>query len=171
MACFKAISADGVSFAIPIDTAKDVIQQLQQRGRVIRPYIGIKMLQLNQHNAAQMRQKDPNFPEVMQGILVPFVAANSPAAKCGLREGDVITGVCAAHSCMLDFSQAVASHAYIVFACKPSSKELPNGSTQHACLVCMMCGRLGSGGLGFGSVPRIFTLQVFSACRFCWAEP
>lgn len=92
LACFKAISADGVSFAIPIDTAKDVIQQLQQRGRVIRPYIGIKMLQLNQHNAAQMRQKDPNFPEVMQGILVPYVAANSPAAKCGFREGDVITG-------------------------------------------------------------------------------
>ena len=99
LACFKAISADGVSFAIPIDTAKDVIQQLQQRGRVIRPYIGIKMLQLNQHNAAQMRQKDPNFPEVMQGILVPYVAANSPAAKCGLREGDVITGDCSAHSC------------------------------------------------------------------------
>lgn len=92
LACFKALSADGVSFAIPIDTAKDVIQQLEQRGRVIRPYIGIKMLQLNQHNAAQMRQKDPKFPQVKQGILVPHVAANSPAAKSGLREGDVITG-------------------------------------------------------------------------------
>lgn len=92
LACFKALSADGVSFAIPIDTAKDVIQQLQQRGRVIRPYIGIKMLQLNEHNAAQMRQKDANFPEITQGILVPHVAAGSPACKCGLREGDVITG-------------------------------------------------------------------------------
>ncbi len=92
LACFKALSADGVSFAIPIDTAKDVIQQLQQRGRVIRPYIGIKMLQLNEHNAAQMRQKDAHFPEVNQGILVPHVAAGSPACKCGLREGDVITG-------------------------------------------------------------------------------
>ena len=93
LACFKALSADGIGFAIPIDTAKDVIQQLEQRGRVIRPYIGIKMLQLNQHNAAQMRQKDPNFPEVKQGILVPHVAANSPAARSGLREGDVITGI------------------------------------------------------------------------------
>lgn len=92
LACFKALSADGVSFAIPIDTAKDVIQQLQQRGRVIRPYIGIKMLQLTEHNAAQMRQKDTSFPEVTQGILVPHVAAGSPACKCGLREGDVITG-------------------------------------------------------------------------------
>lgn len=93
LACFKALSADGVSFAIPIDTAKDVIQQLEQSGRVLRPYIGIKMLQLNQHNAAQMRQKDPNFPEVKQGILVPYVASNSPAARSGLREGDVITGI------------------------------------------------------------------------------
>ena len=92
LACFKALSADGVSFAIPIDTAKDVIQQLQQRGRVIRPYIGIKMLQLNEHNASQMREKDAAFPNVSQGILVPHVAAASPAAKCGLMEGDVITG-------------------------------------------------------------------------------
>ena len=92
LACFKAISADGVSFAIPIDTAKDVIHELQLKGRVIRPYIGIKMLQLNEHNATQMRQKDPNFPIVAQGILVPHVASGSPACKSGLREGDIITG-------------------------------------------------------------------------------
>lgn len=92
LACFKALSADGVSFAIPIDTAKDVIEQLQQRGRVIRPFIGIKMLQLTEHNAAQMRQQDANFPEITQGILVPHVAAGSPACKCGMREGDIITG-------------------------------------------------------------------------------
>lgn len=92
LACFKALSADGVSFAIPIDTAKDVIQQLQQRGRVVRPYIGIKMLQLNEHNVTQMRERDSAFPDVTQGILIPHVAASSPAAKCGLMQGDVITG-------------------------------------------------------------------------------
>ena len=92
LACFKALSADGVSFAIPIDTAKDVVQQLQQRGRVVRPYIGIKMLQLNEHNASQMREKDAGFPAVSQGILIPYVAAGSPAAKCGMTDGDVITG-------------------------------------------------------------------------------
>merc|ERR1712176_957496 len=39
----KALSADGVSSAIPVDTAKFVIQQVLKYGRVVRPYIGIKM--------------------------------------------------------------------------------------------------------------------------------
>jgi hypothetical protein len=44
----KAIAGDGVSFAIPIDTAKGVISQLlQPSGRVARPYIGCKTLELN----------------------------------------------------------------------------------------------------------------------------
>ena len=41
----KALAADGVSFAIPIDAAKEVMAALEVHGRVIRPYIGIKMLQ------------------------------------------------------------------------------------------------------------------------------
>lgn len=36
----KAVAADGVSFAIPVDTAWEVVQQLLARGRVIRPFIG-----------------------------------------------------------------------------------------------------------------------------------
>ena len=42
ISCMKAVAADGVSFAIPMDTAVDVMQQLRQHGRVIRPYVGIK---------------------------------------------------------------------------------------------------------------------------------
>lgn len=49
----KAIAGDGVSFAIPIDTAKDVIAQLlQPNGRVARPYIGCKTLELNSRSAS-----------------------------------------------------------------------------------------------------------------------
>ena len=50
------------------------------------------MVELNQQVAAQMRQRDSRFPEVKEGILVTGVAANSPAFRCGLKEGDVITG-------------------------------------------------------------------------------
>jgi HtrA serine peptidase 2 len=53
----KAIAGDGVSFAIPIDTAKGIISQLlQPSGRVARPYIGCKTLELNSRWAQRLRQ-------------------------------------------------------------------------------------------------------------------
>ena len=58
----------------------------------MRPYIGIKMLQLNAQNAAQMQQRDSKFPAITHGILVPSVTTGSPAAKAGLQQGDIITG-------------------------------------------------------------------------------
>lgn len=88
----KAIAADGVSFAIPIATAVEVVAQLKAHGRVIRPYIGIKMLPLNPSVATQLRRRDPAFPNVSSGILVPHVTPGSPAQKAGLRPGDVIIG-------------------------------------------------------------------------------
>ena len=48
--------------------------QLRAHGRVVRPYIGIKMLQLNETKAAQLRRADARFPRVSCGILVPQVS-------------------------------------------------------------------------------------------------
>ncbi|KAL4447599.1 hypothetical protein ABPG75_004818 [Micractinium tetrahymenae] len=92
ISAMKAVAADGVSFAIPVDAAVDVMRQLKEHGRVIRPYVGIKMLQLNKHNAAQFRKRDPAFPRVEAGILVPGVHPGSPAERAGLRPGDCIIG-------------------------------------------------------------------------------
>lgn len=92
ISAMKAVAADGVSFAIPIDTAVEVVRQLAEHGRVIRPYVGIKMLQLNVHNTREFRKRDPNFPDVSEGILVPHVAVGSPAERAGLKPGDVIVG-------------------------------------------------------------------------------
>ena len=68
--------------------------QLLARGRVARPYIGIKMLQLTRANALLLAARDPTgFPAgVAGGVLVPHVAPRSPAARAGLRPGDVIVG-------------------------------------------------------------------------------
>ena len=59
------------------------VLQLRAHGRVVRPYIGIKMLQLNAGKAAALARSDPRFPRVQSGILVPQVR---PAAACTGRE-------------------------------------------------------------------------------------
>eukprot|EP00475_Leptophrys_vorax_P043279 TRINITY_DN8276_c0_g1_i1.p1 TRINITY_DN8276_c0_g1~~TRINITY_DN8276_c0_g1_i1.p1 ORF type:complete len:200 (+),score=16.42 TRINITY_DN8276_c0_g1_i1:92-601(+) len=87
----KALAADGVSFAIPIDTAVGILEQLAKHGRVVRPFVGIKMLELNDSIIAQLRERDPAFPNVSRGILVPQVIPGSPAARAGIQPGDVIT--------------------------------------------------------------------------------
>jgi len=90
MTAMKALAADGVSFAIPIDTAKQIVEQLSDKGRVVRPYLGIKMLALNPQIAEQLRQRDPRFPNVQEGIVVVHVNPGSPAERAGLQSGDVI---------------------------------------------------------------------------------
>jgi HtrA serine peptidase 2 len=60
----KAIAGDGVSFAIPIDTAKGIISQLlQPSGRVARPYIGCKTLELSSRCGSWLQR--------MQRLIVP----------------------------------------------------------------------------------------------------
>jgi Do/DeqQ family serine protease len=89
-----AIRADamGIGFAIPIDKAKAIATQLQRNGKVAHPYLGVQMVTLTAELAKQ-NNRDPNstfeIPEV-DGVLVMRVVPNSPAAKAGIRRGDVI---------------------------------------------------------------------------------
>lgn len=84
--------AQGLGFAIPINTAQQIAQQLITTGQVQHPYIGVQMATLN----PQMKQfinASPNSGmqvKADQGILVVQVQRNSPAAKAGVRVGDVI---------------------------------------------------------------------------------
>lgn len=43
----QAVAADGVSFAIPTDAVREIVRQFHQHGRVIRPFIGITMLEVS----------------------------------------------------------------------------------------------------------------------------
>lgn len=62
----KAVAADGVSFAIPIDTAKDVVRQLREHGRVIRPYVGLTMAEVTGSSMRRLKQQYPDSPDVRQ---------------------------------------------------------------------------------------------------------
>jgi serine protease Do len=74
----------GVAFAIPIDVAMQVAQQLKADGKVTRGWLGIGIQDLNQELASSFRLKEP------VGALVASVEPGSPAAIAGLRAGDVI---------------------------------------------------------------------------------
>lgn len=86
----KVINADGVSFAVPIDAAIKIMDSLLKRGRVIRPWLGLKMLDLNNIIIVHLKERDPSFPDVNKGVLVPMVTPGSPAEHAGFQPGDVV---------------------------------------------------------------------------------
>ncbi len=76
----------GIGFAIPINRAKWVAEQLMKTGKVQRAYLGIR---IGDVNAEYIRKNDLKIP-VNHGVLVAGVIANSPADDAGLRQGDII---------------------------------------------------------------------------------
>ncbi|WP_228035519.1 HhoA/HhoB/HtrA family serine endopeptidase [Oculatella sp. LEGE 06141] len=85
-------NAQGIGFAIPINTVDRIANQLAEHGKVEHAYLGIQMVTLS----PQIRQDINNNPNSGlsvnedQGVLVAKVMPGSPAAKAGLRAGDVI---------------------------------------------------------------------------------
>ena len=91
-----AIRADaqGLGFAIPIETAKRVSDQLFAKGKAEHPYLGIQMVSLTAATKAELnKQLDNNKITLDQGVAVTRVVENSPAQKADLRAGDVIQKV------------------------------------------------------------------------------
>ena len=82
----------GLGFAIPINLAKNVSDQLLENGEVIHPYLGVQLISLNP-KIAKEHNEDPNslvqLPE-RSGALIQSVIPNSPAEKAGLRRGDLV---------------------------------------------------------------------------------
>ncbi len=78
---------EALGFAIPINTIKDVVHQLQTFGKASRPYLGVQFITLSQFVIP------PSSVKVSQGAYVSSVAAGSPADAAGLKAGDVIVAV------------------------------------------------------------------------------
>ncbi|CAM6057797.1 unnamed protein product [Sphagnum tenellum] len=86
----KALAADGVSFAIPIDSAIKIVEQLKKHRHVVRPWLGMKMWELTEPRILQLKERRPGFPDVASGVLVTQVIPGSPAARAGVWNDDVI---------------------------------------------------------------------------------
>ena len=74
----------GLSFAIPIDVANDIAQQLRTTGKVTRGRIGVVIQQVTKELADGFGLTKP------QGALVNSVEKGGPADKAGIEAGDVI---------------------------------------------------------------------------------
>jgi serine protease Do len=81
----KISGVEGMGFAIPANTVKEITQELILHGRIIRPWIGVYWGgDVDEDLAKQMQ-----LP-VTYGVLIQDVADGSPAIRAGIRSGDVI---------------------------------------------------------------------------------
>lgn len=81
--------AQGLSFAIPIDTAQWVVPQLLTRGRVARAYLGFA----GQQRPLDRRLARAHHLATLQAVEIVGVEARGPASRAGLREGDLLVAV------------------------------------------------------------------------------
>ena len=83
---------EGMGFAIPIEDALKYASLIEDGGEVVRPYLGIGMLDLSQEY--YLWQNRINIPEgVDEGVAVVSVENDSPAGKAGIKKGDIITKI------------------------------------------------------------------------------
>jgi serine protease Do len=74
----------GIGFAIPVNTAKAVIPQLKEKGKVVRGWIGVSIQPVTPEIARSFGLKEP------QGVLVSDVVTGGPAYASGIKRGDII---------------------------------------------------------------------------------
>src|SRR5271167_441264 len=78
---------EGIGFAVPVNLARQVMDQILKNGKVTRAYLGIIPQDVTPAIAKAMGQSEP------RGVLVGDVSPNSPAQESGLRRGDIILEV------------------------------------------------------------------------------
>jgi len=77
----------GISFAIPSNTARRVLDGIIKRGRMVRSYLGVVMQEITPVLARNFGLADA------EGAIITEVTPDSPAAQCGLQPGDVVRAV------------------------------------------------------------------------------
>lgn len=85
-------SVEGIGFAIPMDAALPIMEQLETTGEVARPFIGITTVPVNQV-PLQYQDKVVLPEDIEGGMVVADVQAGSPADQAGLQQFDIITEI------------------------------------------------------------------------------
>jgi len=86
-----SVAGQGISFAIPINMAREVMTQLREKGKVSRGYLGVTIQDIQ----SEMRPEDREYfgLEGRHGAFIQSVVPDLPADRAGLKEGDAIITV------------------------------------------------------------------------------
>lgn len=85
------VNAQGLGFAIPIETAIRIANQLFTKGRVEHPFLGIQMVDLTATAKEELNQEEPKLNLKQEtGVLILQVTDRSPSDRAGLKKGDII---------------------------------------------------------------------------------
>ena len=85
--------AQGLGFAIPIETAKRIADQLFSKGKAEHPFLGVSLLDITPENRQDISEKLSLNPKISHGVIIMKVAEDSPAAESGLLAGDLLKKV------------------------------------------------------------------------------
>lgn len=87
-------TGSSIGFAIPVNDAKPVIKSVREIGRIVRPRLGLRYVMLTPEiaQANKLARSSGAWISISQDGT-PSILADSPAAKAGLRQGDIITEI------------------------------------------------------------------------------
>ncbi|MFQ5796628.1 MAG: S1C family serine protease [Candidatus Bipolaricaulia bacterium] len=81
---FRGGGIEGIGFAISMNTALPITQQLIENGRVLWPWLGVDLQDLDPEAAARLGLS------IRQGVVIAQVVDAGPAEKAGIQEGDIL---------------------------------------------------------------------------------
>ena len=86
-------NAQGIGFAIPINKAQQIAQQLITTGKADHAYLGIQMVEVTPELKQQLKERGGVDLKSDRGVVIMKVMPNSPADLAGIQSGDVIQSV------------------------------------------------------------------------------